>query len=273
MFSGCTSLITAPELPAETLASHCYHSMFSGCTSLITAPELPATTLATYCYRYMFYGCTSLVTAPELPAATLASYCYDYMFRGCTSLTTAPELPAETLATFCYYYMFEGCSNLNYIKMLATNISAKSCLYDWVFGVASTGTFVKHPDMASLPKGTNGIPSGWGIAYNNSGFCIVNPNTSKTVVFYDKFGKLYTPSNKAKNLYDTMIDTGIMSLKPECDIKVTVVVNEKDTVIKNQLWSNTQDFYQFSGIPIGTISNGISITINEILSPDGDYGY
>ena len=34
--------------------------MFAGCTSLTTAPELPATTLADYCYMSMFQGCTKL---------------------------------------------------------------------------------------------------------------------------------------------------------------------------------------------------------------------
>jgi len=34
--------------------------MFSNCTSLTTAPALPATTLATYCYAYMFSNCISL---------------------------------------------------------------------------------------------------------------------------------------------------------------------------------------------------------------------
>ena len=57
--------------------------------------------------------------------------------------------------------MFYGCSNLNHIKMLATDISATDCLSDWVSGVASTGTFVKNPNMTSLPTGNNGIPSGW----------------------------------------------------------------------------------------------------------------
>lgn len=72
MFYNCTSLTTAPELPATTLADSCYYGMFYGCKSLIKAPELPATTLAYECYSYMFYGCTSLTTAPELPATTLA---------------------------------------------------------------------------------------------------------------------------------------------------------------------------------------------------------
>lgn len=34
--------------------------MFYNCTSLTTAPALPATTLANFCYAYMFNGCISL---------------------------------------------------------------------------------------------------------------------------------------------------------------------------------------------------------------------
>lgn len=62
LFSGSYNLTSAENLilPATTLAGSCYYSMFSGCTSLTTAPELPATTLVTNCYRYMFAGCTSL---------------------------------------------------------------------------------------------------------------------------------------------------------------------------------------------------------------------
>ena len=112
MFAGCTSLTTAPALPATTLANYCYSYMFSGCTSLTTAPELPATTLAYSCYEAMFSGCTSLTTAPALPATALANDCYMRMFSDCTSLTTAPELPATALANYCYYYMFNGCTSL-----------------------------------------------------------------------------------------------------------------------------------------------------------------
>ena len=161
MFQSCTSLTASPELPATTLAKYCYDYMFSYCTSLTAAPELPATTLTDSCYNCMFYGCTSLTTAPELPATTLAYGCYYAMFSGCTSLTTTPELPATTLTESCYEYMFSGCTNLNEITMLATDISAYGCLKYWVSRVASTGTFIKHPDMTSLPTGTSGIPSGW----------------------------------------------------------------------------------------------------------------
>ena len=161
IFCDCTSLRTAPVLPATSLTYSCYAHMFQGCSSLTTAPELPATTLASYCYYCMFRGCTSLTSAPELPATTLAEMCYYYMFFGCSSLTTAPELPATTLAKYCYSSMFSGCSKLNYIKMLAINISAVNCLTNWTSGVASSGTFVKHPDMTTLSSGTSGIPKGW----------------------------------------------------------------------------------------------------------------
>ena len=166
MFAGCTGLTTAPALPATTLAENCYNYMFNDCTSLTTAPALPATTLANYCYSSMFYGCTGLTTAPALPATTLSDHCYYGMFRSCSSLTIAPELPATTLASSCYQSMFLYCSKLNYIKMLAIDISADYCLNSWVSGVASTGTFVKHSDMTSLPTGVSGIPSGWTVVDN-----------------------------------------------------------------------------------------------------------
>ena len=160
MFDGCTNLTTVPKLPATTLAERCYYGMFRGCTSLVNAPVLPATTLVDECYASMFKGCASLTIAPVLPATILAKYCYAAMFNSCTSLVNAPILPATTLSERCYEYMFGTCRNLKYIKMLATGISASYCLNKWVENVASTGTFIKHPD-ANLKKGTSGIPRGW----------------------------------------------------------------------------------------------------------------
>ena len=40
--------------------ANCYSHMFEYCTSLTTAPALPATTLANECYAYMFSNCTRL---------------------------------------------------------------------------------------------------------------------------------------------------------------------------------------------------------------------
>ena len=137
MFYGCTSLTTAPELPAEQLASYCYAYMFSECTSLTTAPKLPAKQIASYCYESMFSECTSLTTAPELPAEQLASYCYESMFSECTSLTTAPELPAEQLASYCYEYMFIGCTSLKEAPELKATTLASFCYTSMFSGCTS----------------------------------------------------------------------------------------------------------------------------------------
>ena len=162
MFNNCESLVNAPELPATTLASRCYNGMFDGCTSLTTAPELPATTLADYCYYGMFSGCTSLVNAQSiLPATTLADYCYEGMFMSCTSLTTAPELPAISLSSHCYWFMFDNCHSLNYIKAMFTTTPSKSYTDSWVYGVASTGTFVKNTAATWDVRDDYGIPTGW----------------------------------------------------------------------------------------------------------------
>ena len=107
------SLLEEDENTARTMSlenrEFCYAYLFSGST-LTTAPELPATTLAYGCYAMMFENCQNLTTAPDLPATTLANWCYYSMFYSCTALTTAPELPAYTLVDSCYAGMFAGCS-------------------------------------------------------------------------------------------------------------------------------------------------------------------
>lgn len=128
LFDHCIALTSAPELPAENLADHCYDSMFSGCSSLQTAPKLPAKTLAYYCYYSMFYGCSSLQTAPELPAETLANDCYRSMFQDCYALESAPtSLPAKKMASQCYLSMFSGCSSLKVAPALPATELADNC--------------------------------------------------------------------------------------------------------------------------------------------------
>ncbi len=132
LFSGCTELTSAPELPATALSDYCYQNMFYGCTSLETAPKLEAMTLAYQCYLGMFYGCTKLSSPPALPATTLASYCYYEMFRGCEALSSAPALPATTLKDYCYYNMFFGCSKLEEAPTLDAKTLASNC-YNGMF--------------------------------------------------------------------------------------------------------------------------------------------
>jgi hypothetical protein len=159
-----TSIVSAKNLilSPTILASNCYEFMFFNCTSLIDAPKvLPATTLANFCYHVMFCGCTSLTSAPELLATTLAPYCRSQMFNNCYQLKESPVLIAPKLENGCYEFMFKGCTSLNKITMLAIDIKATDCLFDWVNGVASSGTFIKHEFMTSLENSSNGIPEGW----------------------------------------------------------------------------------------------------------------
>ena len=137
LFYDCRGLISAKdlELPAITLASHCYNRMFSGCISLTASPVLlPATTLTESCYQYMFEGCTSLDVAPRLSAVALAQCCCVGMFSGCTSLAVAPELQATTMAPSCYQYMFSGCTSLFIAPKLPATRIAGNCYYGMFSG-------------------------------------------------------------------------------------------------------------------------------------------
>ena len=146
-------------------AKFCY--LFSGCSVLTSAPELPATTLAEDCYGRMFEGCTNLTTAPKLPAETLAEQCYEGMFMNCSNLTSAPELPAETLAINCYQNMFWGCTKLSTVTMLAPSdkITSIFAYMDWLDG-AGTGANsrtlkVQDEDAYNALVTTGYLPENW----------------------------------------------------------------------------------------------------------------
>jgi len=144
LFEECTSLTTAPELPAIELKESCYNCMFSGCSSLVTAPELPATDLTEDCYNYMFYGCTSLISTPKLPSTNLAICCYQSMFSDCENLINAPVLPATILANSCYSNMFSDCSSLVNAPQLPATTLAENC-YEYMF--AYCNNLVNAPEL------------------------------------------------------------------------------------------------------------------------------
>lgn len=184
LFKDCTSLMSAPSLPATALAASCYNEMFSGCSSLISAPELPAATLAVACYMNMFFGCTSLISAPLLPATALSGQCYYQMFRGCTLITSAPVLPATTLATYCYYYMFADCASLISAPILPATTLATYC-YSYMFynceslkvSASASGVYVYQWRIPA--SGTIGsTPSNWntGMLQNTGGTFTSNPS-------------------------------------------------------------------------------------------------
>ena len=150
------------KLPT-TISESCFCEMFYGCSSLVSAPSLPATSLKISCYQKMFYDCSSLVSAPSLPAKSLQNFCYANMFTRCSSLVSAPSLPATSLRSGCYSAMFSLCVNLNYIEAMFTTTPNSSYTYSWVNKVASSGTFVKNKSAKWDVTGADGVPEGWTI--------------------------------------------------------------------------------------------------------------
>lgn len=153
LFKDCSSLATAPALPATELADNCYLSMFEGCSALTSAPELPATQLAKNSYFKMFSGCTSLKATPALPATELADYCYAYMFMGCTALTEAADLPASHLPPNSYLAMFHKCSSLTIMPQISA-ISADGFALSNMFNACSSLSDVTDLKVESF-SGTN----------------------------------------------------------------------------------------------------------------------
>lgn len=144
-------------------ANYAFLGMFYEC-KVVSAEHLVLPALVsgkTYSFSLLFYSCTSLTAAPKLPSTMLADYCYQNMFYGCTALRTAPVLPALTLVSNCYYRIFYKCSKLNYVKAMFTTTPGTSYTNAWLYGVASSGTFVKNSAATWNVSGTSGVPSGW----------------------------------------------------------------------------------------------------------------
>jgi len=200
MFSGCTSLHSAPDLPATVLEDKCYLRMFYNCTGLTSIPTFSSkvtmsgtssrrrycfqmfqgctgitrldgslfeetTELKANCFEDMFANCTGLtsVSAGFLPSTRLAAHCYRGMFQN-TRFPSAPDLLATKLVTECYRYMFNGCTQLTYIKCLATENIGNGYTTNWVGGSVPNNEkcrFVRASSSVSWPQGANGVLNKW----------------------------------------------------------------------------------------------------------------
>ena len=70
MFSNCTSLETAPELPATTLTVECYKGMFDNCTSLNKITMLATDISATNCLKDWVKGVPATGTFTKAASMT-----------------------------------------------------------------------------------------------------------------------------------------------------------------------------------------------------------
>ena len=151
------------------------YSVRGNIMSLLNASAFSTITDLNYlenAFTGLFSGSEHLVSAANLvlPATVnLGAMCYTRMFQGCASLVDAPELPAPLFEVQCYQEMFDGCENLNFIKCLATGFQnpyesyngTASATWNWVNGVAQSGTFVKAANMTDWSVDADGIPPGW----------------------------------------------------------------------------------------------------------------
>jgi hypothetical protein len=71
--------------------------MFSNCTSLTTAPVLPATTLEDSCYEYMFEGCTKLNYIKAMFKTTPST---DYMQNWVKNVASSGTFVKNSAATW-----------------------------------------------------------------------------------------------------------------------------------------------------------------------------
>lgn len=182
MFSGCTSLVTPPEVPTFKLRSGStiaqtngtFKQMFSGCTKLATVPStMDAKLVKLYSNEMgnMFYNCTSLTSVPAnylksyTQAESGSTQTFASMFEKCTSLKTIGNNLFGTwncnTNTNTFYGMFSGC----------TALTALPDTFGTFTGTVSTLTF------AIMFKGCTSLVTANGInmigiteAYNNNSF-------------------------------------------------------------------------------------------------------
>ena len=109
--------LTLPQGGSRIKAGYTFYCLFSGCTGLLTAPELPATATTENCYYSMFYGCSNLKTAPVLPSKSIASQAYNNMFRSCSKLNYIKAMFTTTPSTSVTGYWVSGvASSGTYVK-------------------------------------------------------------------------------------------------------------------------------------------------------------
>lgn len=163
LFEGCSNIADISQLVfPTTVADFCYSNMFANCTGLVNASTtLPAQSLARWCYNGMFAGCTSLTSAPLIGATKVAPFCFFSMFYGCSSLTDAPAILAKNMSgDFTCNGMFRNCTSLSSVTVSITNWStSQNENKNWLYNVASGGTFTKPTTLASIPTGVK--PDGW----------------------------------------------------------------------------------------------------------------
>ena len=85
------------------------------------------------------------------------------MLRGCTKITgvtiSATKLPKASCTRMLY-----GCTLVAAITISSTVYPNFDRTFEWVYGVAASGTFTKPASLKKTLRGTSFIPANWEVA-------------------------------------------------------------------------------------------------------------
>ena len=86
--------------------------MFSGCSSLISLPDISKWTINVTNMRSMFDRCSSLISLPDISKWNTNNVTnMHYMFSGCSSLSSLPDI-SKWNTNNSMLFMFSECHNL-----------------------------------------------------------------------------------------------------------------------------------------------------------------
>ena len=215
LFSGCTSLLTPPELSATWVWNNFYRKMFEGCANLKYAPKLDHITgQVNWCFERMFYGCSSLIEMPILPPG-LGNNSMESMFAGCVNIRSADLKNITVLGINGAQYMFKDCISLRYVKSYLSSHSFNSttALQNWLYGVSPTGIFVDAGTKSDWTTGTSGIPDGWVVEKEGGESDMLIENIKNIIIASG--GKTYI-LQLPEDVYDlAMADSEVIALLAE----------------------------------------------------------
>ena len=84
--SGNIMSLLSYRCNGDEVGSYCFYKLFSLCTSLVTTPSLPANTVNSVGYYLMFGSCSGLVKAEPLMGSSINASAYRQMFSNCGAL-------------------------------------------------------------------------------------------------------------------------------------------------------------------------------------------
>lgn len=152
---------------SDTADWYAFRKLFQNCVSLIEAPTvLPAKHVSGYAYASMF-GKTSITNMPIMLAEDFGNEACYYMFEECP-ITYAKLLDKKgNNGVSCFERMFNNCASLNVIDVdfiKWDTVNGNNEHKDWCYGIASSGTFLKKPELTKTFD-NNRIKPQWNV-YN-----------------------------------------------------------------------------------------------------------